>query len=289
MPCKRTSHQLPLCLAPPPKHNPYPPCSAVEQLVEVSQTRAIADALVKLRRLLGSGGGGWRGRPLAQLLDALEAEMDEQVGLLCPLCRAALCRVCASWSCSWGIRLTRLWSSICLPACRAWMRWAAPSPATWRARAGLSWRQPSTGCARRSCGRCRADRLPAGWRAWLGGSVWHAHAYDELSTWAGAAQPPGWLPVAGWIRDACIGMRSSAASGHTVQAPTARVDARSPWLLPLLLLLLLERELGALLAAAVRQHSNGPRQPHTAGQLTKPTITAHSGIFQGCLQLTAPG
>ncbi|KAI7846207.1 hypothetical protein COHA_000277 [Chlorella ohadii] len=57
--------------------------SAVEQLVEVSQTRAIADALVKLRRLLAGGGGsrgggGWRGRTLAQVLDALEVEMDEQ-------------------------------------------------------------------------------------------------------------------------------------------------------------------------------------------------------------------
>ncbi len=62
---------------------PGTPCSAVEQLVEVSQTRAIADALLKLRRLLagggGSGGGSWRGKTLAQLLDALEAEMDEQV------------------------------------------------------------------------------------------------------------------------------------------------------------------------------------------------------------------
>ena len=56
--------------------------------MEVSQTRAIADALLKLRRLLAGGGGsssggsGWRGRTLAELLDVLEAEMDEQVGCL---------------------------------------------------------------------------------------------------------------------------------------------------------------------------------------------------------------
>ncbi|KAL4432541.1 hypothetical protein ABPG77_000478 [Micractinium sp. CCAP 211/92] len=53
--------------------------SAVGQLVEVSQTRAIADALLRLRRQLGEGGGGAaRGRSLAQLLDLLEAGMDEQ-------------------------------------------------------------------------------------------------------------------------------------------------------------------------------------------------------------------
>lgn len=66
-----------------PAHQPQPaPCprSAVEQLVEVSQTRAIADALLRLRRQLGEGGGGAaRGRSLAQLLDQLEAGMDEQV------------------------------------------------------------------------------------------------------------------------------------------------------------------------------------------------------------------
>lgn len=56
-------------------------CSAVEQLVEVSQTRAIADALLRLRRQLGEGGAAARGRSLAQLLDLLEAEMDERVGL----------------------------------------------------------------------------------------------------------------------------------------------------------------------------------------------------------------
>ena len=53
-------------------------CSAVEQLVEVSQTRAIADALGTLRRQLG--GGAAPRRSLAQLLDGLEAEMDAQVG-----------------------------------------------------------------------------------------------------------------------------------------------------------------------------------------------------------------
>ncbi|KAI3425930.1 hypothetical protein D9Q98_007902 [Chlorella vulgaris] len=52
--------------------------SAVEQLVEVSQTRAIADALVKLRGALAGRGGPWTGRPLTQVLDALEAEMDER-------------------------------------------------------------------------------------------------------------------------------------------------------------------------------------------------------------------
>ena len=50
----------------------------MEQLVEVSQTRAIADALVKLRQGLAGRGGAWQGRSLAQLLDALDAEMDEQ-------------------------------------------------------------------------------------------------------------------------------------------------------------------------------------------------------------------
>jgi hypothetical protein len=55
----------------------------VEQLVEVSQTRAIADALVKLRRQLSGGGASWRGRTLAQLLDLLETEMDEQARLGC--------------------------------------------------------------------------------------------------------------------------------------------------------------------------------------------------------------
>ena len=49
----------------------------MEQLVEASQTRAIADALLRLRRGL-AGGGAWRGASLAQLLDALEREMDEQ-------------------------------------------------------------------------------------------------------------------------------------------------------------------------------------------------------------------
>lgn len=62
-----------------PRRAPLP-CSrsAVEQLVEVSQTRAIADALVKLRGALAGRGGPWTGRPLTQVLDALEAEMDER-------------------------------------------------------------------------------------------------------------------------------------------------------------------------------------------------------------------
>lgn len=47
--------------------------SAVEQLVEASQTRAIADALLRVRRGLA---GPWRGKSLAQLCDLLEAEMD---------------------------------------------------------------------------------------------------------------------------------------------------------------------------------------------------------------------
>lgn len=51
--------------------------------MEASQTRAIADALMLLRRQLsgggGRGGGGagpWSGRSLSQLLDTIEAEMD---------------------------------------------------------------------------------------------------------------------------------------------------------------------------------------------------------------------
>ncbi|KAL4436891.1 hypothetical protein ABPG75_004030 [Micractinium tetrahymenae] len=54
--------------------------SAVEQLVEVSQTRAIADALMRLRRQLAesAGGGADPRRSLADLLDWLEAAMDEQ-------------------------------------------------------------------------------------------------------------------------------------------------------------------------------------------------------------------
>jgi hypothetical protein len=49
--------------------------------VEVSQTRAIADALLRLRgALAGRSGGELQGRSLAQLLDGLEAEMDAQVG-----------------------------------------------------------------------------------------------------------------------------------------------------------------------------------------------------------------
>lgn len=67
------------CLLPPaPRARAHTGRSAVEQLVEVSQTRAIADALVKLRQGLAGRGGAWQGRSLAQLLDALDAEMDEQ-------------------------------------------------------------------------------------------------------------------------------------------------------------------------------------------------------------------
>lgn len=47
--------------------------SAVEQLAEASQTRAIADALLLLRRQVA---GPWRGKPLSFLLDTVEAEMD---------------------------------------------------------------------------------------------------------------------------------------------------------------------------------------------------------------------
>ncbi|GAB4823091.1 hypothetical protein N2152v2_010137 [Parachlorella kessleri] len=50
--------------------------SAVEQLVEVSQTRAVADALLAAKRLLG---GAWRGgRELRQVLDQLEEDMDRE-------------------------------------------------------------------------------------------------------------------------------------------------------------------------------------------------------------------
>lgn len=49
--------------------------------MEASQTRAIAEALLKLRRALAGaapGGAAYRGAPLARLLDALEAEMDAE-------------------------------------------------------------------------------------------------------------------------------------------------------------------------------------------------------------------
>lgn len=46
----------------------------VEQLVEVSQTRAVGDALLWLR--MAAAGGALRGASLAQMLDRLEKEMD---------------------------------------------------------------------------------------------------------------------------------------------------------------------------------------------------------------------
>lgn len=59
---------------------PLPRCSAVEQLIEVSQTRALADALLSVKRLLA---GPWRGgRQLGAVLDSLEAEMDREVRTL---------------------------------------------------------------------------------------------------------------------------------------------------------------------------------------------------------------
>ena len=69
IPAQRLAHP-PACL-----HH----CSAVEQLVEASQTRAIADALLRLRRQIS--GGAWRCRTLAQLLDLLDADMDGPGGL----------------------------------------------------------------------------------------------------------------------------------------------------------------------------------------------------------------
>lgn len=61
-----------------------PPCSAVEQLVEVSQTRAVADGLMAVRRQLA---GPWRaGKQLSAILDSLEQEMDREVGSVYLLC-----------------------------------------------------------------------------------------------------------------------------------------------------------------------------------------------------------
>ncbi len=45
--------------------------------MEVSQTRALADALLMLRRLLGGAGRG--GKELRLLLDKLEEDMDREV------------------------------------------------------------------------------------------------------------------------------------------------------------------------------------------------------------------
>jgi hypothetical protein len=131
-------------------------CSAVEQLVEVSQTRAIADALVKLRRRLSGGGASWRSRTLAQLLDLLEAEMNEQARLGCSsLVLAVLLTKHSSWSSSIQRAtnqppLSRCISInsalVCRCACRVWMRWrGGQSQATWRARGASSWRRRSTG------------------------------------------------------------------------------------------------------------------------------------------------
>lgn len=51
--------------------------AGLEQLVEVSQARAVGDALLRIRRQLAAGGGGaWCGRSLADVAAALEAEMD---------------------------------------------------------------------------------------------------------------------------------------------------------------------------------------------------------------------
>ena len=54
--------------------------AAVEQLMDKSQTRAVADALNVLRARCAAPNQAGR-RNLAQLLTALEADMDAQVGL----------------------------------------------------------------------------------------------------------------------------------------------------------------------------------------------------------------
>ena len=53
--------------------------NAVEQLVEVSQTRAIAESLLMLRKKVGVG-GPWRGLSLAEIMDRVEGEMDDGGG-----------------------------------------------------------------------------------------------------------------------------------------------------------------------------------------------------------------
>lgn len=50
--------------------------AGLEQLVEVSQARAVGDALLLIRRRLMGGSGAWRGLSLADVAAALEAEMD---------------------------------------------------------------------------------------------------------------------------------------------------------------------------------------------------------------------
>ena len=55
--------------------------SAVEQLVEKSQTRAIADAISTLKSWLGQQ--RHQGKTLAQLLQELEAEMDSKACSSC--------------------------------------------------------------------------------------------------------------------------------------------------------------------------------------------------------------
>lgn len=46
--------------------------------MEVSQARAVADALLTIKRQLA---GAWQGgRRLSQVLDALEADVDREVG-----------------------------------------------------------------------------------------------------------------------------------------------------------------------------------------------------------------
>ena len=144
----------------------------MEQLVEVSQTRAVADALLRLRAGLAARGGRWAGRPLAEVLAGLEAEMDEQVrdGTRVPnrLCvgRELLVfvgehvrggclerRHAAGWRDRERESPSKLAPTFSRLLCRVWMRWrGAPSPATWRARGALSWRRRSTACAARCCG-----------------------------------------------------------------------------------------------------------------------------------------
>jgi predicted ABC-class ATPase len=51
--------------------------SGLEQLVEVSQTRAVVEALLLLKRRC-EGGGAWRGLPLVEALARLDAELDER-------------------------------------------------------------------------------------------------------------------------------------------------------------------------------------------------------------------
>ena len=53
--------------------------SGLEQLVDKSQTRAVAEALKWIQKRMGQQQGGGGGRTLRQLLQELEVALDEEV------------------------------------------------------------------------------------------------------------------------------------------------------------------------------------------------------------------